>query len=226
MRVRRILQGLALLIPFRNSTDMMTREIEDRRPGASCWSCKGPVEDGVLFCAVCGAVQPPGQADHFARLGLDPTFDMDSGELDRRYFDMQRLLHPDRFATKAPSEKALSQQQATSLNEAYEVLKDPLSRADYMVGLEGGGAAEGSEHDGELLQESLEMREALADAVTVEAIDTLARRAADDIEACLAELSTRFAAADLAGARRQTVRLKYLRKLAEETRQGKIRMAG
>jgi molecular chaperone HscB len=204
---------------------MMTREIEDRRPGASCWSCKGPVEGGVLFCAVCGAIQPPGQADHFARLGLEPEFDVDSGELDRRYFDMQRLLHPDRFATKAPSEKALSQQQATSLNEAYEVLKDPLSRANYMIALEGGGMAEVSEHDGELLQESLEMREALADAETVEAIDALARRAADDIETCMTELSARFAGANLVGARRQAVRLKYLRKLAEETRRGKIRMA-
>jgi molecular chaperone HscB len=205
---------------------MLTREIEDRRSGGSCWSCKGPVEDGVLFCTVCGAVQPPGQTDHFARLGLEPAFDVDLGELDRRYFEMQRLLHPDRFATKAPSEKALSQQQATSLNKAYEVLKDPLSRADYMIGLEGGGMAEVSEHDVELLQESLEMREALADAETVEAIDALARLAADDIEACLAELSARFAGADLVGARRQTVRLKYLRKLANETRQGKIRMAG
>ena len=205
---------------------MMTREIEDRRPDASCWSCKGPVAEGDPFCGVCGAVQPPGQADHFSRLGLEPTFDLDKDELDRRYFEMQRVLHPDRFATKAPSEKALSQQQATSLNESYETLKDPLSRADYMIGLEGGGAAEGSEHDGQLLQESLEMREALAEAETMEAIDALARRAAGDIEDCLAELSARFAAVDLEGARRQAVRLKYLRKLAEETRLGKSRMAG
>ncbi|MCH7486216.1 MAG: Fe-S protein assembly co-chaperone HscB [Proteobacteria bacterium] len=205
---------------------MRTLENEDRRPGASCWSCKGPVADGAPFCAVCGAIQPPGQADHFVRLRLEPAFDLDGEELDRRYFEMQRLLHPDRFATKAPSEKALSQQQATSLNEAYETLKDPLSRADYLIGLEGGGTAEGSDHDVQLLQESLEMREALAEAETMEAIDALARRAADDIETCLAELSARFADADLEGAGRQAVRLKYLRKLAEETRLGKARMAG
>ena len=206
---------------------MKTREIEDRRPSASCWSCKGPVAEGAPFCAVCGAVQPPGQADHFARLGLEPVFELDTDELNRRYFEMQRLLHPDRFATKAPSEKALSQQQATSLNGAYETLKDPLSRADYLIGLEGGGGtAEGSGPDGQLLQESLEMREALAEAATMEAIDALAHRAAGDIDACLTELSARFAAVDLEGARRQAVRLKYLRKLAEETRLGKARMAG
>ena len=139
---------------------------------------------------------------------------------------MQRLLHPDRFATKAPSEKALSQRQATSLNDAYETLKDPLSRADYLIGLEGGGTGDGGNADGELLQESLESREALAEAATVEAIDALARRALDDIDSCMAELSARFAAGDLKGARRQAVRLKYLRKLAEETRLGMARMAG
>ncbi len=205
---------------------MMTSEIEDRRSDASCWSCKGPVEDGVPFCAVCGAVQPPGQADHFTRLRLEPAFDLDGEELERRYFEMQRLLHPDRFVTKAPSEMALSQQQATSLNEAYETLKDPLSMADYLIGLDGGGTAEGGDHDSQLLQESLEMREALAEAETMDVIDALARRAAGDIDACLAELSARFAAVDLEGARRQAVRLKYLRKLAEETRLGKARMAG
>jgi molecular chaperone HscB len=206
---------------------MKTRENEDRRPGASCWSCKGPVAEGAPFCAVCGAVQPPGQADHFARLGLESAFDLDTDELDRRYFELQRLLHPDRFATKAPSEKVLSQQQATSLNEAYETLKDPLSRADYLIGLGGGGGtAEVGVPDGELLQESLELREALAEAATLEAIDALARRAADDIDACTAELSARFSASDLEGARRQAVRLKYLRKLAEETRLGMARMAG
>ena len=32
----------------------------------------GRVEAAALFCSTCAAVQPPGQADHFARLGLSP----------------------------------------------------------------------------------------------------------------------------------------------------------
>ena len=193
-----------------------------------CWSCKGPVESGVLFCPVCEAVQPPGQLDHFFRLGLEVSFDVDQKMLDRRYFDLQRHLHPDRFATKTPRERALSQSQATSLNQAYEVLKDDLGRADYLIHLQGAEVPEGCNliNDQKLLMESLELREALAKAKTAVEVDALAGRAAGDIETCVERLSSLFAADDLEGACRLTTRLKYFRKLAEETRQAKARLAG
>jgi molecular chaperone HscB len=194
-----------------------------------CWSCKGPVESGVLFCPVCEAVQPPGQLDHFSRLGLEVSFDVDQKMLDRRYFDLQRHLHPDRFATKTPRERALSQSQATSLNQAYEVLKDDLGRADYLIHLQGTEVLpEGCNlvNDRKLLMESLELREALAKAKTAVEVDALARRAAGDIETCVGQLSSLFADDDLEGACRLTTRLKYFRKLAEETRQAKARVAG
>ena len=52
----------------------------------ACWSCRGPVTALALFCHTCGAVQPPRQVDHFARLGLARGFEVDLAELDRRYF--------------------------------------------------------------------------------------------------------------------------------------------
>jgi len=74
----------------------------------ACWSCRGPVEAAALFCPTCAAVQPPGQADHFVRLGFPVDYAVDTALLDRRYFERQRLLHPDRFVTRAPRERALS----------------------------------------------------------------------------------------------------------------------
>ncbi len=194
----------------------------------ACWSCHGPVGGDALFCATCDNVQPPGQADHFARLGLEVSYDLDAAVLDRRYFELQRALHPDRFATRTARERALSQQQATSLNEAYQVLKDDLGRADYMIHLAGTDVLpEGCNlvNDTELLMETLELREALAEAETVDDVTVLERRAADDIAACVGELSGRFAEDDLEGACRLTTRLKYLRKLAEETRLSRARLA-
>ncbi|HER27032.1 MAG TPA: Fe-S protein assembly co-chaperone HscB [Rhodospirillales bacterium] len=186
-----------------------------------CWSCKGPVAANLTFCDTCRAVQPPGQADHFARLGLDVSFDIAKRDLDQAYFALQRHLHPDRFVAKSGREKSLSQQQATAINDAYETLKEPLSRADYLVHLKGMGVfPEGCNlvNDQALLMESMELREALAEAEGPADVDVISARAKDDIDTCIEQLNQLFAAEDIEGACKLTTRLKYLKKLAEECR--------
>ena len=137
----------------------------------ACWSCKGPVARVNPLCETCGAVQPPGQLNHFLRLGLAASFDIDVAALDQLYFNLQRRLHPDRFVTRSPKEKAISQLQATAINDAYETLKEPLRRADYLVHLRGMAVLpEGCNliNDQELLIESMELREAFGDMTHVE----------------------------------------------------------
>lgn len=202
-----------------------TISIKEASAGAAgviaCWSCKGPVQRVTPFCETCSAVQPPGQADHFQRMGLASSYDVDIADLNQRYFDLQRHLHPDRFATRSGQEKSLSQQQATAINDAYETLKDPLKRADYLVHLRGMNVLpEGCNliNDQELLMETMELREALAEAETVVATDALFDRAQTDIRRCIDQLSKLFNDDDIEGACKLTTRLKYLNKLAEETR--------
>jgi len=190
-----------------------------------CWSCKGPVAGTALFCQTCEAVQPPRQVDAFARFGLEPTFDIEIGSLEPLYFNLQRRLHPDRFVSKGPKEHALSQSQAASLNKDFETLKDPVRRATAL--LENGGHLihpEGCNtvSDPILLMEVMEMREALGEAETPEEIariESLTRRDMDD---CLKELSSAFAADDLDVADRLNTRLKYLVKLDDEVRARKF----
>lgn len=193
-----------------------------------CWSCGGPVATGAVFCATCRAVQPPGDADHFARLGLERRFDLDAGELDRRYFAAQRQLHPDRFATRSPRERAISQSQAVSLNEAYETLKPPLARACYLLALSGVMRTPDRDHtidDPALLMDQLERREALDEARDGEGVARIAAAAAADAEAALAALGRAFAAGDLAAAAREATRLRYLDKLADDARGARARLA-
>ena len=197
-----------------------------------CWSCRGPVAEGMLFCDTCKAVQPPGQVDHFRRLGVDIGFDLDRARLDRQFFDLQRQLHPDRFATKSAREKSLSQSQSVSLNQAYEILKDDLLRADYLVHLKGTGGPDAPLPEGcnlvndpVILMESMEQREALAAAETVADVTTIETRSGENIKTCIAQLSELFAADDVEGACRLTTRLKYLRKLATEIRHRKMKLA-
>lgn len=192
-----------------------------------CWSCKGPVATRALFCSVCGAVQGPGTIDHFSRLGIQPTFDIDLDLLEKQYFGFQRRLHPDRFAAKSAKERALSQSQATALNEAYETLKDPLKRAAYVLDLKGHKVdltACGTINDPALLMEQMEKREAIADASSVDAITKLSAEADSEVIACQCHISAAINAGEMEQAVHLTIRLKYLAKLAEEARTKKTRM--
>ncbi len=197
---------------------------DETRRGAmqACWSCKGPaLAAPEPFCPTCEAVQPPGQADHYARLGINAGFDVDAKRLDRRYFELQRYLHPDRFATKNPRELSFSQQQATSINEAYEVLKDPLRRADYLVHLKGAGVLpEGCDtvNDPMILMEAMELNERLAETKSSNELDEIVAETGHNIGSCIDELSRAFKTDDIKIACRLTTRLKYLTKLAGDAR--------
>lgn len=191
-----------------------------------CWSCKGPVGESDLFCETCQAVQPPGHINHFERLGLHADFAIDVDGLERTYFELQRHLHPDRFAKKTAKEKSLSQQQAVSLNEAFETLKDPLLRADYLLKVKG---VDGISHDHTvtdpaLLMEAMETREALMEADDVAVVNKLSDKARRDVRDCVKSIAAAFNSDNLDEARKFALRLKYLTKLLEETRQHKARL--
>lgn len=187
----------------------------------ACWSCRGPVHDGAAFCETCGAVQPPGRADHFARFDLPPAFDLDEEDLQQRYFALQRRLHPDRFAGRSERERATSMQQSTSINEAFETLSDPLRRAEYLLGLFGVtvNAETGNlPTDPEVLAEAMETREALMEAESDEAVVALADDVRTRTAGCRDDLSAAFAGGDTARAAALTTRLKYLEKFGDEVR--------
>jgi len=187
----------------------------------SCWACAAAVDARVLFCHACGAVQGPGNLDHYARLGLAVTFDIDQDRLEQQYLGFQRVLHPDRFVGKPPRHRVQAEAQSASLNQAYETLKDPLRRAAYLLELRGGKASimgDATIADPALLMENLEAREALAAAANKEAVEALTAKAGAEAIGLIAALSRAFAADNLAEANDLAIRFKYLRKYLEEAR--------
>lgn len=191
-----------------------------------CWSCKGPVDRRALFCHTCSAVQPPHALDHFTRLGLAPRFDLDAKEIDRNYFGFQRIVHPDRFAAKSAREKALSQAQAVAFNDAYEALRQPVTRALHLLDVLGAPLPKG-EHtvkDPALLMAALEDREALDAAESLPAIDAVIAKAQQAHDKTLAALTQNFAREELKAAQAAVLRLRYLEKLLEEARLRRARL--
>ena len=50
---------------------------------------------------------------------------------------MVLAVHPDRFATRSAAEKRVAMPWSSPANEAYRILKDPMSRARYLCELAG-----------------------------------------------------------------------------------------
>ncbi|MEI7612794.1 MAG: Fe-S protein assembly co-chaperone HscB [Betaproteobacteria bacterium] len=105
-------------------------------------------------------------ADHFALFELPPAFRIDSARLDKRYREIQSQVHPDKFANAGDSERRLSLQWATRINEAYTTLKTPLLRAQYLLTLVGHDAEvdNNTAMPAEFLMEQMEWREAVFEA--------------------------------------------------------------
>jgi molecular chaperone HscB len=140
-----------------------------REPPLTCWSCKADVAEGAVVCPACGKLQPPPRGeDHFAALGIPRAFAVDAADLERRFRERSRQLHPDRFARAEPRERRLSLERTTRLNDALRALRDWRLRAAYLLRLEGVDVlAEGkSLSDPEFLEEQLEWREQLAEAAS------------------------------------------------------------
>src|SRR3989440_4062870 len=74
---------------------------------------------------------------HFELFGLPAGFALDIAALEARYRELQREVHPDRFAAAPEPERRVSMQLATRVNEAYQTLKSPLRRAVYILRLRG-----------------------------------------------------------------------------------------
>ncbi|HYQ80972.1 MAG TPA: Fe-S protein assembly co-chaperone HscB [Anaeromyxobacteraceae bacterium] len=161
-----------------------------------CWSCRAEVPRDDLRCPACGRLQPlePG-ADHFAVMGLPRRYGLEAAALERRHKELARALHPDRFARAEPRERLVSAERARRVNDAWRVLRDPRSRAEYLLRLRGlDPAAEGrAAPDPEFLEQQLSAREALAEA-RARGDETARRRIAREGRQRLAGLISEVAA--------------------------------
>ena len=131
-------------------------------PESSCWQCSAPVSDS-LFCRSCKSLQQPSR-DYYRVLGLPlRNLNLDPDDLQRRFYDLSRLLHPDRFIRKPELERQYSLDATSVLNDAYRTLKDPVKRAQYVLAQEGFDVGEQRSNDvpPELLEEVFELNMAL-----------------------------------------------------------------
>ena len=161
-------------------------------------------------------------SNYFELFGLRPAYAIDTARLESAYRELQSQVHPDRFASASDAERRRSMQWATRANEAYQTLKKPLSRARYLVELNGVDTAEETDTamPAGFLMQQMEWREAAQgarDNRDAAALDALASELAGEGKTLLAQLESAVdgqqdyrLAADIVR------KLRFLEKLGEE----------
>ena len=142
-----------------------------------CWHCQSEIT-GEYFCQQCVKVQPLSkELDYFTCMGLPRLLTIDQGQLEAKFYELSRAFHPDFFHNKTEGEQAISLTNSALLNTAYRTLKDPISRAEYLVRLEAGAAKDiRNPPPAELFEEILALREDLDEFLSMPAGQDPARK--------------------------------------------------
>jgi molecular chaperone HscB len=113
--------------------------------------------------------------NHFELFNLPARFDVDTAALDTAYRDVQGRVHPDRFVNATDAEKRVAMQWATRANEAYQTLKNPQKRAQYLCEINGADLQTESNTamPVDFLMQQMEWREALGEARAARDADAL-----------------------------------------------------
>ncbi|OAY81397.1 uncharacterized protein LOC109708505 [Ananas comosus] len=187
---------------------------------SKCWNCGTASGSPAPFlaCGTCGSVQPvDASVDYFQIFGLKRAYEVKGDNLEGKYKDWQKKLHPDLVHTKSEDEKAFAAEQSARVIDAYRTLINPLSRALYLLRLEGVQVDEEKTiSDPELLVEMMEIREAVDEADDSQALERIKSQVQGKLETWSNSFKQAFEKQDLDTAVASTQRMRYYERAMEE----------
>ncbi|OCG06998.1 Fe-S protein assembly co-chaperone HscB [Gilliamella sp. wkB178] len=122
--------------------------------------------------------------NYFELFELPTQLPVDTTILTKHYQQLQRQYHPDNFASVNDNEKVLIIQKSAMINDAYKILKNPITAAEYFLSLQGFDVSTEQNiiHDADFLLEQFSLRERLDNIENQDDFDLL-----DDFHAEIVE---------------------------------------
>tara|TARA_B100000809_G_scaffold220962_1_gene228962 strand:+ start:2799 stop:3326 length:528 start_codon:yes stop_codon:yes gene_type:complete len=103
--------------------------------------------------------------NYFQLFNIEVSFDVDLQQLSSNYQTLQKTVHPDKFVHASEQEQRIAVQKSAHINDAYQILKNPLQRAQYML-VQRGVEMPNEQHsfqDTSFLMRQMDLREMLED---------------------------------------------------------------
>jgi molecular chaperone HscB len=173
--------------------DTVSSQTPSTRP-VRCTTCAQPLESPIC-CTSCGALNPypPDKLEYFELFGLTPAYDLDEQTLHRKYLSLTRNVHPDMVGQASPEERQHALAISSEMNRAYETLRDPVARAEYLLSLSGDADVTDSRSvPPQLLGEIMTLREEIEEAHAAgdsAAMDRLRRQVGEHQRDCMGRIA-------------------------------------
>jgi molecular chaperone HscB len=169
--------------------------------------------------------------NYFELFAIPVQFALDISSIAERYRELQRATHPDQFALATEQERNRAVGQAAQVNDAYQTLRSPLKRAQYLLELNGVPLDDtDTSMDLTFLMQQMELREALEQvpdaADPYAALDKIRGELKRDLKAVTQEVAERLdGEAEVASAREPVKKMQFLFKVQQELNEMEERLA-
>jgi molecular chaperone HscB len=155
----------------------------------------------------------------FSLLGLPARYDLDPAVIEAAFFERTKELHPDRHTGAPAAERVAVLARSRALNDAYQIVKKPVARAEQLLEQAGVTIGDNEALDPAFLMEVLELREELAEARRAGKLDVvgrLERAMATRRAAAVAALGPLFDTGATTDIKQTLIVLRYLDRYLEE----------
>ena len=162
--------------------------------------------------------------NYFELFSLEVDFSIDLAQLEHSYQQQVAKYHPDKFASKSDKEKTQALQNTALLNTAFETLKAPLSRATYLLELEGINAFDekDTQMDMDFLMGQIALREELESIQSTQdelALDDFIETVSSKVSNNIAQIQQLFTEAQLPQIKNLVRELKFYTQLKRQANQ-------
>lgn len=183
-----------------------------------CWNCNEDSSTTTFFCLRCNKVQKPKNLNIFETFSLFPNFIINHEEIEKKYFSLQREIHPDNFINSPENEKLFAQMHTANINDAYKKINDSVSRANELLKILGFDIKFESSifNDVQTLNEIMFLQEELEEIQNEKEKKILQKKVENLVKNDMNTLIKNFNSKKLDEAFKTNVRISYLKKLIKD----------
>lgn len=196
--------------------------LENPFEALQCQQCSKKCSDRLnFFWGKCSRLKDPEVLDsinYFELFNIEEVYDIDLKELEKTFYKLQNLFHPDRFTGENDDNLVKSSTTYSSfINNGYNLLKNDLERAKYLLERHGYSVLEEDETitDMDLLMHIMETREEIEFANTQEELDIHKKLAQNMKTKLIKKVSWYFKNEEYEAVKTRLVKLKYHDRILE-----------